>query len=148
MAAQILVVNGPNLNLLGSREADIYGSRTLGELEAELEEAARGLGLQVSFYQSNHEGELIDRIHNAAREKYQMLIINAGALTHYSIALYDALKAVGIPVIEVHMSNIYRREEFRHKSYISPAAVGGIFGFGAISYHLALAAAAQLLNEQ
>lgn len=147
MAARILVLNGPNLNLLGSRETDIYGSRTLSELEAELNEAAPGLGLQVSFYQSNHEGELIDQIHNAAREKYQLLIINAGALTHYSIALYDALKAVNLPVIEVHMSNIYQREEFRHKSYISPAAVGGIFGFGAMSYHLALAAAAQLLKE-
>lgn len=146
MAAQVLVINGPNLNLLGSREKDIYGSLSLSELEAELKEAAQRLELQVSFYQSNHEGELIDRIHQAARENYQLLIINAGALTHYSIALYDALKAISIPVIEVHMSNIYQREEFRHKSYIAPAAAGGIFGFGALSYHLALAAAAQLLQ--
>jgi 3-dehydroquinate dehydratase-2 len=147
MAARILVINGPNLNLLGSREKDIYGSRTLSELETELKEAARDLDLEVSFYQSNHEGELIDRIHQADKENYQVLIINAGALTHYSIALHDALKAISLPAIEVHMSNIYRREEFRHKSYVSPAAVGGIFGFGAMSYHLALAAAAQLLKE-
>ena len=147
MAERILVINGPNLNLLGSREKDIYGSRTLSELEAELKEAAKDLGLDVSFYQSNHEGELIDRIHQADREDFKMLIINAGALTHYSIALHDALKGISLPVIEVHMSNIYQREEFRHKSYIAPAAVGGIFGFGAVSYHLALAAAAQMLKE-
>jgi 3-dehydroquinate dehydratase-2 len=147
MAARILVINGPNLNLLGSREKGIYGNQTLSELEAELKEAARDLDLEVSFYQSNHEGELIDRIHQADKENYQVLIINAGALTHYSIALHDALKAINLPAIEVHMSNIYRREEFRHKSYVSPAAVGGIFGFGAMSYHLALAAAAQLLKE-
>lgn len=147
MAAPVLIINGPNLNLLGSREKDIYGSRTLSDLEMELKEAARSLHLEVHFYQSNHEGEIIDRIHQADREDYKILIINAGALTHYSIALHDALKAVSLPVIEVHMSNIYQREEFRHKSYISPAAVGGIFGFGAMSYHLALAAAAQLLKE-
>lgn len=148
MAARILVINGPNLNLLGSREKDIYGSRTLSELEAELHEAAESLGLEVSFYQSNHEGELIDRIHQADKENFQMLILNAGALTHYSIALHDALNAIRLPAIEVHMSNIYRREEFRRKSYLSPAVVGGIFGFGAVSYHLALAAAAQILNQK
>ncbi|MEQ8174423.1 MAG: type II 3-dehydroquinate dehydratase [Syntrophomonadaceae bacterium] len=148
MAARILVINGPNLNLLGSREKDIYGSRTWSELETELKEAAGNMGLEVSFFQSNHEGELIDRIHQAHKENYQMLILNAGALTHYSIALHDALKAISLPAIEVHMSNIYQREEFRHKSYLSPAVVGGIFGFGAMSYHLALAAAAQLLKEE
>lgn len=148
MTARILVINGPNLNLLGSREKDIYGSRTLSELEAELQEAAGRLGLEVFFYQSNHEGELIDRIHQADKENFQMLILNAGALTHYSIALHDALKAISLPAIEVHMSNIYRREEFRHKSYLSPAVLGGIFGFGAMSYHLALAAAAQILNQK
>lgn len=148
MTARILVINGPNLNLLGSREKDIYGSHTLSELEAELKKTAGDLGLDVSFYQSNHEGEIIDRIHQADKENYQVLILNAGALTHYSIALHDAIKAISIPVIEVHMSNIYQREEFRHKSYVSPAAVGGIFGFGAMSYHLALYAAAELVKEK
>lgn len=144
---KVLIINGPNLNLLGSREVAIYGTRTLADLEKELEQNALDLGLKADFFQSNHEGALVDKIHEAATGLYQAIIINAGALTHYSIALHDALKAVAVPVIEVHMSNIYQREAFRHQSFVSPAATGGIFGFGPLSYRLALTAAAALIKE-
>jgi len=142
----ILVINGPNLNMLGQREPEIYGVRKLEDINRELAELAGELALKVEFYQSNHEGALVDRIQ--AAEDVDLIIINAGALTHYSIAILDALKAVDIPVIEVHMSNIYQREDFRHRSLISPAAQGGIFGFGNLSYKLALLAAREILNER
>lgn len=147
MAKRVLIINGPNLNLLGVREPEIYGNKNLSELETQLQELARELNIEADFFQSNHEGVMIDRIQEAYRENVGVLIINAGALTHYSIALHDALKAVQIPVIEVHMSNIYKREPFRHESLISTVAVGGIFGFGSLSYRLAMRAAADLLNN-
>jgi 3-dehydroquinate dehydratase-2 len=142
---RILVINGPNLNLLGSREPEIYGSSGLDQIEDGMRQMVRDLEIELEFFQSNHEGDLIDMVHQS-RGRADCIIVNAGGLTHYSVSLYDALKSVDIPVIEVHMTNIYRREEFRHKSYISPAAVGGVFGFGAASYYLALEAALRLLR--
>lgn len=142
---KVLVVNGPNLNLLGQRETDIYGSVTLNEIENRLRDQAAAAGLAITFFQSNHEGELIDCLH-AHRGQIDCVLINAGGLTHTSVALHDALRAMECPVIEVHMSNIYRREPFRHQSLVAPAAVGGIFGFGPDSYTLALEAAAKLLS--
>lgn len=147
MKEMVLVVNGPNLNMLGQREPEIYGGRKLEDINNELREMAGELNLQIEFFQSNHEGALVDRI-QAAIDDADVIIINAGALTHYSIAIYDALRAADIPVIEVHMSNIYQREEFRHNSMISPAARGGIFGFGFLSYKLALLAAREIINER
>ncbi len=137
---KILVINGPNLNLLGTREKNIYGEVTLAEIASMVNKEASALGMDADFIQSNHEGEIIDRIHDA-RGKYDVLIINAGAYTHYSIAIRDALKAVEIPAIEVHLSNIHAREEFRSKSMIAPVCVGQICGFGANSYLAALKAA-------
>ncbi len=133
----ILVLHGPNLNLLGQREPGIYGSLTLAEINLLLE--AEGLTLQAKVLpvQSNHEGILVDAIH-AALGKYQGILINAGAYTHTSVALRDAIAAVNIPTVEVHLSNIYRREDFRHHSYIAPVAVGQISGFGVQSYLLGL----------
>ncbi len=146
MNGGILVLNGPNLNLLGQREPTLYGNQSLEEINQELEEMASATGIRVEFFQSNHEGELVDRIQQA-RDDFELIIINAGAFSHYSIALHDALRAVNLPVIEVHLSNIYTREEFRHQSLISPVAVGGIFGFGALSYRLAFLAACQIIKE-
>jgi len=147
MMKTILVINGPNLNLLGSREPELYGNVSLEELNRELETVARKWGVNIEFYQSNHEGELIDCIH-AAKGKADFLILNAGALTHYSIALHDALKAVRLPVIEVHLTNPYAREEFRHRSLVAPVAPGGVFGLGTLSYRLAVEAACFLLQER
>ena len=146
MSGGVLCINGPNLNLLGQREPSIYGSKSLAEIQQELEEMAAVDGIAIKFFQSNHEGDLIDRIHQA-RGDSEVIIINAGALSHYSIALHDALRAVAIPVIEVHLSNIYAREEFRHNSLIAPVAQGGIYGFGTLSYHLAFLAAGKILQE-
>lgn len=134
---RILVLNGPNLNLLGSREPQIYGATTLAEINGEIENLARQLKLEVDFVQSNHEGVLIDQI-QAAPGKYAWIIFNPGALTHYSYACHDALRAVQVPTIEVHLSNIQAREEFRTRSVIAPACVGQISGFGSQSYLLAL----------
>ncbi len=136
---RVLVINGPNLNLLGNRENNLYGNQSLQDINQALQELAEQKKIQIDFFQSNHEGALIDQIHQA-QGKIDAMIVNAGALTHYSIALHDALKAVNIPFVEVHLTNIHAREEFRHQSLLSPVARGGIFGLGAASYTLALLA--------
>ena len=140
----VFVLNGPNLNLLGMREPEIYGSDTLDEIAGRLEDQAQEMGLEVDIRQSNHEGHLVDWLHEAAAEEALAVILNAGAFTHTSIALYDAILAIDVPVIEVHISNPAAREEFRHKSLIAPVAKGTICGFGALSYELALDAARKL----
>ena len=137
--ASILVLNGPNLNLLGSREPDKYGKQTLEDIEDRLEELAPGH--EIDFYQSNAEFELVERIHQAAEDGVDFILINPAAFTHTSIALRDALLGVDLPFIEVHLSNVFAREEFRHRSYLSDIAVGVISGLGAQGYELALAAA-------
>ncbi|MGE0755113.1 MAG: type II 3-dehydroquinate dehydratase [Alphaproteobacteria bacterium] len=145
MPAKILLVNGPNLNKLGSREPDIYGHITLEEILHQSIEQAHTLGMELECFQSNHEGELIDAIQHA-QGRFAGLIINAGAFTHTSVAIMDALLTLSIPVIEVHLSNPARREEFRHISYVSKAATGCISGFGAQSYRLALEAMAGVVK--
>jgi len=139
---RVLVLNGPNLNLLGTREPGVYGSATLADIQAMVEGRAAELGVEVAFRQSNHEGQLIDWLHEA-RETCTGVIFNPGAYTHTSVALYDAIKAIEIPVVEVHLSNPHAREPFRHRSYVSPVARGVIQGFGPQGYILALEAAAQ-----
>jgi len=140
----IYVLNGPNLNLLGMREPEIYGHDTLDDIAGRLDDRARELGLTIDLRQSNHEGHLVDWLHEAQAEGAKAVLLNAGAYTHTSLALYDAMKAIVTPVIEVHLSNPHTREEMRHKSYIGMAAKGTIAGFGAQSYMLALEAAAIL----
>ena len=140
----IYVLNGPNLNLLGTREPQIYGRETLDEIAGALEDRARELGLAIDMRQSNHEGHLIDWLHEASAEGAKAVILNAGAFTHSSIALYDAINAIAVPVIEVHLSNPQAREPFRRHSYVAAAAKGSISGFGALGYQLALDAAASL----
>jgi 3-dehydroquinate dehydratase-2 len=140
----VLVLNGPNLNMLGKRQPEIYGRETLEDAEAACRDEAARLGLGIEFFQSNHEGLLVDRI-QAARDQNSAIVINAGAYTHTSVALLDALNAAELPAVEVHISNIYKREAFRHRSYISPAAVGVIAGLGVQGYLLALQALARLL---
>lgn len=135
---KILVVHGPNLNLLGTREPEVYGRQTLADIDAQLVALGLELGAQVSTFQSNHEGALIDRIHQARVEGVAGILINPGGLTHTSVALRDALAAVAIPAIEVHLSNVHAREEFRHHSYISGIVLGQICGLGAEGYQLAL----------
>ena len=137
---KILVIHGPNLNLLGEREVEVYGKVTLDEINKGLEDRAKSLGVEVEAFQSNHEGEIIEAIQNA-RKGYDSLIINPAAFTHYSIAIRDALAPLPIPIIEVHLSNIYSREPFRHKSVVAGVATGQISGFGPDSYSLALDAA-------
>jgi 3-dehydroquinate dehydratase-2 len=134
---QLLLLNGPNLNLLGTREPGLYGAQTLEQIEVALAERAAALGVGLVAFQSNHEGALVDRIHQG-RGTLQGILINAGALTHTSIALRDALLAVAIPYVEVHLSNVHAREPFRHHSYLADRAVGVVCGFGAASYGLAL----------
>lgn len=134
---KVLVVNGPNLNLLGTREPGIYGATTLARIEADLRGRAGDLGVAVDFVQDNSEGVLVTAVQEA-RHDHHGLIVNPGALTHYSYALYDALLAVGLPSIEVHISNIYRREEFRHRSVTAAASIGIIAGLGPLGYELAL----------
>ncbi|HOM03075.1 MAG TPA: type II 3-dehydroquinate dehydratase [Acetivibrio sp.] len=137
---KVLVINGPNLNLLGTREKHIYGEETLEDIARKMNAEAIKLNVDLSFIQTNHEGEIIDKIHEA-RGKIDVIIINPGAYTHYSIAIRDAIKAVEIPTIELHLSNIHAREEFRSKSVIAPVCVGQICGFGSNGYILALNAA-------
>jgi 3-dehydroquinate dehydratase-2 len=145
MADLVFILNGPNLNLLGAREPGIYGSTTLGEIEAECRKAAAGHGLEVDFRQSNQEGELVDWIQEAAG-RARGIVINPGAYSHTSIALHDALRGAAIPTIEVHLSNIFARERFRRHSYVSPVASGVICGLGPTGYVLALDALARLVR--
>jgi 3-dehydroquinate dehydratase-2 len=144
MPDTIFVLNGPNLNLLGTREPDIYGSDTLDDIAGMLEDRARELDLAIDLRQSNHEGHLIDWMHEAQARGAKAVLLNAGAFTHTSVALHDCIKSIRTPVIEVHLSNPHAREEFRHLSYVGRAAKGTIAGFGALSYLLALEAAARL----
>ncbi|MDX1404951.1 MAG: type II 3-dehydroquinate dehydratase [Woeseiaceae bacterium] len=145
--ASLLLVNGPNLNLLGSREPGVYGATSLADVEARLEELAAELGHQLDCCQSNAEHEIVDRIHKASADAVDYILLNPGAFTHTSIAVRDALLAVDIPFIEVHLSNVFAREDFRHKSYFSDIAKGCIFGLGAYGYELALLAASRQLSE-
>lgn len=140
----IYVLNGPNLNLLGMREPDIYGHDTLDDIAGRVEDAARDAGVAVDFRQSNHEGHLVDWLHEANALGVRAVLLNAGALTHTSLALYDAIRSISVPVIEVHISNPHAREEYRRHSYVGMAAKGCIAGFGATSYLLALRAALDL----
>ncbi len=143
----ILAVHGPNLNLLGSREPGIYGSVTLAEIDDMLRREGEKLGLHVACFQSNHEGAIIDKLH-ACRGQVDGIIINAGGLTHTSVSLRDAVSAIKIPTVEVHLSNLYAREDFRHRSMLAPVCMGQIAGLGAIGYRLALEALAQLLKQE
>jgi len=143
---KVLVINGPNLNLLGLREKNYYGTQTLEDLENMMYIEAEKLKMDLSFFQSNHEGYIIDAIHDA-RGKYDAIIFNPGAFTHYSYAIRDAISSVEIPCIEVHISNIHAREEFRAKSVIAPACKGQICGFGLLSYILALNAAKTIIED-
>lgn len=136
--AKVLVINGPNLNLLGLREPDYYGQMSLEQINGMLIKEAEHYGLAIDFYQSNHEGYLIDAIHDALTKNIDFLVINPGAFTHYSYAIRDAIKAVNIPAIEVHLSNVHNREAFRQHSVIAPVCIGQISGFGHLSYSLAL----------
>ena len=147
MAARVLVLNGPNLNLLGEREPAIYGHQSMAAIEAACRERARALGLEIDFCQSNHEGALIDAVHEA-RGKAGALVVNAGGLTHSSVALLDALLTFDGPVVEVHLSNPQRREGFRRRSYVGRAACGSICGFGGHGYVLALDALSRLLERR
>jgi len=143
----LFVLNGPNLNLLGLRQPEVYGVDTLADIEAACRDRAQDYGCEIVFRQTNHEGELISWVHEA-RTEADGLIINAGGYSHTSIALFDALLAVDIPVVEVHLSNIHKREEFRHHSFVSSAAQGVICGFGLNSYLLGLSALARLLGKE
>ena len=145
---KLLLLNGPNLNLLGTREPQIYGSLTLVDIVADLQTKAKALSVQIDHFQSNHEGELIDRIHQSREDGTEGLIINPGGLTHTSVSLRDAISSVGLPCVEVHLSNIHAREEFRHKSYIAGIALGQLCGFGAKGYELALLALVDNLRTQ
>jgi len=144
MPDTIFVLNGPNLNLLGLREPEVYGHDTLDDIADRLDDRAKELGLAIDMRQSNHEGHLIDWLHEAQAAGAKAVILNPGGYTHTSVALHDAVKAISTPVIEVHLSNPHAREDFRHLSYVGRAAKGTIAGFGALSYILALEAAARL----
>lgn len=146
MGKPVFVLNGPNLNLLGQRETAVYGTTTLADIERLARDKAAALGLAVEFRQTNHEGELVEWIQEAGRDGAGV-ILNAGAYTHTSVAVHDALKAVGTPIVEVHLSNIFAREPFRHHSYVSPLARGIICGFGAKGYELALEALHAMIPE-
>ena len=143
---KILIINGPNLNLLGKREIEIYGKKSLDEIEKETKNIAKINSLDAEFKQSNEESEIIGWIQSCMNSEYKGLLINAGAYTHTSVAIFDALKALNIPIIEIHLSNIHKREEFRKKSFISEVADGVIFGFGSNSYILAIMAIKNLIK--
>lgn len=143
---KILILNGPNLNLLGTREPEVYGSETLVEITSAVSEYAAGKGVEIRDFQSNSEGALVDAIHDA-RDWADGIIFNAGAYTHYSIALRDAIAGVGLPVVEVHLSNVHAREEFRHKSVLSAVCLGSIVGFGRWSYFLGIDALEKHLRK-
>ncbi|MEM8501759.1 MAG: type II 3-dehydroquinate dehydratase [Cyanobacteria bacterium P01_D01_bin.1] len=143
----ILILNGPNINMLGKREPEIYGSQTLEDINCELKEVAEALEVTLTFFQSNHEGALVDTI-QAALNVHQGILINPGAYTHTSVAIRDAIAAVALPTVEVHLSNIHQREAFRHHSYIAPVAIGQISGFGADSYRLGLEGLARHLQAK
>jgi 3-dehydroquinate dehydratase-2 len=142
----VLVLHGPNLNLLGRREPEIYGATTLDDINCILEQEGRCLQVSITAFQSNHEGALVDALH-AAFGQHQGILINPGAYTHTSVALRDAIAGVAIPTVEVHLSNVYKRESFRHHSYIAPVAIGQISGFGAESYRLGLQALVHHLRQ-
>lgn len=144
---RIMVLNGPNLNLLGTRQPDVYGDTTLADVESDCLKKADTLGINIDFRQSNHEGELIDWIHEA-RETMQGIVINPGAYTHTSIAIMDAISSVELPVAEVHISNVHKREAFRHTSYVSKVALGVIAGFGTFGYSMGLEGLVNHLSEQ
>lgn len=144
---KVFVINGPNLNLLGVREPGVYGNESLDSILAEMKGEAEKLGVELECYQSNHEGDIVDKLHSAMTEA-DGVILNAGALTHYSHALRDAISAIKIPVVEVHMSNIQAREEFRHNSVIAPVCRGSIAGFGKNSYMLALKAVYDIIEKK
>jgi len=144
---RVLFLNGPNLNLLGQREPDVYGHTSLADIEAEVRKRASSLGIKVEFHQTNLEGELVDWVQRA-KGKFDVIVLNAAAYTHTSIALRDAISAVGIPTIEIHLSNIHAREKFRHKSLIAPVCLGQISGFGKKSYLLALEACVDVIGTQ
>ena len=142
---RILVLNGPNLNLLGTREPEVYGTTTLDDINEMLRNRAAQLGVEISFLQSNIEGELVTAIQNT-REHYDFILLNPGAFTHYSIAIRDAISAIDVPVIELHLSNVHAREEFRHKSVLAPVVMGQVLGFGVDSYLAALDIAVRKLG--
>ena len=144
MSDTVFVLNGPNLNLLGTREPEIYGSDTLDDIAGRLEDKGKAIGLEIEMRQSNHEGHLVDWLHEAQADGARAVILNAGALTHTSLALYDAIRSIKVPVIEVHISNPHAREAYRPKSFVAMAAHGPIAGFGPFGYELALEAAARL----
>lgn len=144
---KVLILHGPNLNLLGTREPEVYGRITLDDINATIAARAKEAGIETDFLQSNHEGALIDAIQSAEKKCYVFIILNAAAFTHYSIAIRDAIAAISVPVIEVHLSNIHRREEFRHHSVIAPVVMGQIAGFGADSYMAALEVVIRRLAE-
>ncbi len=146
--SHLLLINGPNLNLLGAREPGIYGSATLADIEKGLAEEAQQLGHRLSAFQSNQEGQIVERVHQARAEAVDFILINPAAFTHTSIAIRDALLGVAIPFIEVHLSNVHAREQFRHHSYFSDIAVGQIVGLGPLGYRLALQAAHERLSKR
>jgi 3-dehydroquinate dehydratase II len=145
---KVLVLHGVNLNMFGKRDPAQYGTITLDEINQRLKDLAKELGVEIETFQTNHEGEICEKIHQAHLDRVDAVVINAGAWTHYSIALRDALAILKVPIIEVHMSNIHAREEFRHLSHVSPLAKGIIAGFGVQSYLLGLRAAVELTKEQ
>lgn len=143
---KILVIHGPNLNLLGKREPDIYGKFSLGDINKKIKKVAKEKKVSVDFLQSNHEGEIVDAV-GSSPKKYDAIVINPAAYTHTSVAIRDAVSAIDVPVVEVHLSNIYRREEFRHKSLVAASATGQISGFGVNSYLLGVLAAIELIKK-
>ena len=143
---KILVIHGPNLNRLGTREVDVYGSVTIDDINKDLKASAKSKGITLEILQSNHEGDIVEKI-GASKGKFDAILINPAAYTHTSVAIRDAISAVSIPTVEVHLSNIYAREEFRHTSLIAPVAQGQVSGFGKMSYILGLEAAAGLINK-